>query len=267
MRWTYRIGRLFGFPIEINVSFLLLLGVIFLTAGGAAGVLTVLLAFGSVLLHELGHALTARRLGVPIAGIELNFFGGAAKMTRLPRTPRDEIVIAAAGPAVSLALGALGLGLGALTGWSFAVLVGAINVVLGVFNLVPALPMDGGRILRAVLARRRGFVRATSAAVTVSRVFSVVFGVVGLATGHFQLAVLALVLWTMASQERRVSAMMGGYGVDEGDAEVLRAGEEGAAPPSAVAEPLSAAAAAGSHPGHIYVVRDPWGRVQIRFVG
>ena len=253
MRWTYRIGRLFGFPIEINVSFLVLLVVIFLTMGGAAGVLTVLLAFGSVLLHELGHALTARRLGVPIAGIELNFFGGAAKMTRLPRSPRDEIVIAAAGPAVSLALGALGLGVGMLTGWSFALLIGTINVVLGVFNLLPALPMDGGRILRAALARRRGFARATSAAVSVSRVFSVLFGVVGVVTGHFQLAVLALVLWAMASQERRVAAMMGGYDAGDDAVEVLR--------------PASVVGAGGPLPGRVYMVRDPWGRVQIRFVG
>src|SRR3954467_5689108 len=101
---SWRLGRLFGFPVEINVSFLILLGVVFLAFGGLAGVLIVSLAFGSVLLHELGHAIVARRLGVGVASIELGSLGGAGKMIDLPRTPRHEIAIAAAGPAVSLAL-------------------------------------------------------------------------------------------------------------------------------------------------------------------
>jgi len=208
---TFRIGRLLGFPIEINVSFLLLLGVIYLTAGGAAGVAAVLIAFGAVLLHELGHAVVARRLGVGIAGIELQFFGGAAKMMRLPDSARDEILIAAAGPAVSFALAGAGFGLGAL-GVPVAGLFGVINLVIGAFNLVPALPMDGGRILRAALSLRLGFVRATHAAVRVSRVFSVLFGVTAALLGQLQLAVLAVALWFMASAERRASVALGGYG-------------------------------------------------------
>ena len=91
---TYRVGRLLGFPIEVNPSFLLLLGLVLMFSGGLTGLYVVLLGFASVLLHELGHAVVARRLGVRIAGIELRFFGGAAKMIDAPRTPGDEIAIA-----------------------------------------------------------------------------------------------------------------------------------------------------------------------------
>src|SRR5688572_28968656 len=144
---TWRLGSLLGFPVEIAPSFLVLLGVVLIWMGGLAGVFVVGLAFGSVLLHELGHALVARRLGVRVAGIELNFFGGAAKMIELPRAANHEIAIAAAGPAVSLGLAGLGFGLGAVTGaWLFT-LIGWINLVIAGFNLIPALPMDGGRIL------------------------------------------------------------------------------------------------------------------------
>src|SRR5688572_4252168 len=102
---SWRLGKLFGFPIEINLSFLILLGIVLVGFGGLLGVLYMCLAFASVVLHELGHALVARQLGVHVAGIELGFLGGAAKMTNLPRTPRHELLIAAAGPAVSLMLG------------------------------------------------------------------------------------------------------------------------------------------------------------------
>src|ERR1051325_2230323 len=99
---SWRLGTLLGFPVEVNTSFLLLLGLVLVAYGGVAGVLVVCLAFASVLLHELGHAVVARRLGVRISGIELSFFGGAAKMMQLPRTATHEGAIAAAGPAVSL---------------------------------------------------------------------------------------------------------------------------------------------------------------------
>src|SRR6185295_7886400 len=109
---SWRLGRMFGFPVEINLSFLLLLAIVYVKFGGIPGVLVVGLAFGSVLLHELGHALVARQLGVQVSGIELSFFGGAAKMVQMPRVASHEIAIAAAGPAVSLMLAGVGLGLG-----------------------------------------------------------------------------------------------------------------------------------------------------------
>src|SRR5690349_20340043 len=183
---SWRIGSLFGFPVEVNLSFLLLLGVVLLTMGGLAGVFVVCLAFGSVLLHELGHSLVARKLGVPVSGIELSFFGGAAKMVDLPRSANDEIAIAAAGPAVSVVLAGLGFGLGAVAHSPLLALIGWINLIIAGFNLIPALPMDGGRILRALLTRKMSYVAATDAAVTVARVAAIAFGVWGLSIGSIQ---------------------------------------------------------------------------------
>src|SRR3954469_16245109 len=151
---SWRLGRVLGFPVEINLSFVLLLAAVLLgyggVGGGVGGLVVVGVVFGSVLLHELGHALVARRLGVHVSGIELSFFGGAAKMVQMPRSASHEVAIAAAGPAVSLMLGGAGLGLGALLhvapfGPLFG-MIGWINLVLAGFNLIPALPMDGGRI-------------------------------------------------------------------------------------------------------------------------
>jgi Zn-dependent protease len=199
---SYRLGTLFGFPIRVNFSFLLFLLVVLFWAGGLDGFFVALLTAGSVLLHELGHALVARQLGVPIAGIELHVFGGAAQMTGMPRSPGDEIAVAAAGPAVSLALAGLGHGLAAVTGVPFFALFGWINLLLGAFNLLPAFPSDGGRILRALLARRRGLVSATDLAVKVGRWVCAALGLVGLFTGSFQLALIAGVLWMMGGAER-----------------------------------------------------------------
>jgi Zn-dependent protease len=233
---SWRLGSVLGFPVEVNVSFLFLLGIVLLAFGGLAGVGIVLLVFGSVVLHELGHALVARKLGVRVSGIELSFFGGAAKMVELPRTANHEVAIAAAGPAVSLVLGALGLGLGAMTGQTLFAWLGWTNFVIAGFNLIPALPMDGGRILRALLSRRMDFVRATDVAVTVSRVAAIAFGIIGLAWGPFQLVLLAPYLWFMGTQERFLSRMMadryassrGGYVTrQEGDVEVLPRGFAG----------------------------------------
>jgi Zn-dependent protease len=229
---TWRLGRMFGFPVEINLSFLLLLALVFVAYGGLAGVLVVGLAFGSVLLHELGHALVARRLGVQVSGIELSFFGGAAKMVQMPREANREIAIAAAGPAVSLMLAGAGLGLGVVLhatplGPLFGT-IGWINLVLAAFNLIPALPMDGGRILRALLTRRMSFVRATDVAVQVSRVVAIGFGVLGL-MGAYQLLVLAPLLWMMGTRERMLArATTDRYG-DRGDAFYRGAGWFGGA--------------------------------------
>jgi Zn-dependent protease len=208
-RW--RIGTLLGFPVEINLTFLLLLGVVLMWFGGLAGLVVVAIAFGSVLLHELGHAVVARRLGVGVSGIELHFFGGAAKMMDLPRSANHEMAIAAAGPAVSLMLAGLGLGVGVATGSWFIAAVGWINVVLALFNLIPALPMDGGRILRAALSKRLGFVRATDVAVTIARAVAVGFVALGLIYGAYQLLLLAPFLWILGTQERALAHRLGGY--------------------------------------------------------
>jgi stage IV sporulation protein FB len=215
---SWRLGRVLGFPVEINLSFVLLLVAVLFTGFGGfgfgiSGLFAVGLVFGSVLLHELGHALVARRFGVHVSGIELSFFGGAAKMVEMPRSANHEIAIAAAGPAVSLMLAGVGLGLGALAPFSdfghWMLRIGGINLMLAAFNLIPALPMDGGRILRAVLTRRMDFVRATDVAVKVARVVAIGFGVIGLVTpGWIMLLALAPLLWMMGTQERMLARTM-----------------------------------------------------------
>jgi Zn-dependent protease len=219
-----------GFPIRLKMSFLVMLGVFFVWMGGLSGVATVLLAFASVLLHELGHAVVARRLGVSVSAIELHFFGGAARMTSVPRTARDEITIAAAGPAVSLALAALGFGLAALFALPVFALVGAINLGLAIFNLIPAFPSDGGRILRAVLARRSGLIAATDTAVKVGRVVLIAIAVLGAAMGMYQVALIAAVLWMMGTAERMAVRLRGD--------DRWRTGRAGAPPVDAVVTPV-----------------------------
>ncbi len=205
MRFPFRLGRLFGIPVEVRASFLLMLAAVLLFMGGLGGILVVLLVFASIVAHELGHSLVARKLGVEVSAIELHFFGGVARLQSQPRSARGELAIAAAGPAVSFALSALAFVMAALSHWWFFELLATINLVLGIFNLIPALPMDGGRILRALLVPRLGFARATEVSVGVSRVASVLFAVVGLAFLQLQLILLAGVLWFMASAELRMA--------------------------------------------------------------
>lgn len=204
---SWRLGKVLGFPIELNLSFLLLLAIVLVGFGGLLGVFVVCLAFAGVLLHELGHAVVARQLGVHVSGIELGFLGGAAKMVDLPRRADHEILIAAAGPAVSLVLGGLGFGLGAMFDSPFLSMIGWINFIIAGFNLIPALPMDGGRILRALLTKRFDYIRATDIAVTVSRVVAVGFVILGV-LGAFQLLILAPFLWLMGSREKLIARMM-----------------------------------------------------------
>ena len=208
---TYRIGRLAGFPLEVNLTFLIMLGVVLIWMGGLAGLMIVGVAFGSVLLHELGHAVVARHLGVPVVGIELHFFGGTAKMMGQPKSAGDEIAIAAAGPVVSFALGGLGLLLGAATGAWVLTMAGWMNLVIAGFNLIPALPLDGGRIFRAALVRRHGFGKATHIAATIGKGFAIALGVFAVVASQIYLALLAVVVWFMAGAEQR-NARFGGYG-------------------------------------------------------
>ena len=214
----FKLGSLFGIPIRVTYSFLFLLLFALLAWGGLKGVVAILLTFAMVLAHELGHALVARKLRVPILGIDLHFFGGAAKLAHMPSSPRQEIMIAAAGPAVSFALGLLSLGLYAVTDLWLLRWITTINFMLGAFNLLPALPMDGGRIFRAALSQRLGRHKATTIAVHVARGVAVLIGVWGLlglwplgGTSLF-LAGLAVLLWWMAGAELRASRVEYGMG-------------------------------------------------------
>ena len=197
MSWSWKIGTLFGIPVRLHISMVLIPILIFdkemifnpllLTVGTAAMVLI----FGFVLAHELGHALVARRFGIKTQDIILTPLGGMARVVNMPQSPKQEIAIAAAGPAVSLALalaiaGARALTPATLLGGQVVEVLGwlvAVNLMLGVFNMIPALPMDGGRILRGLLALKYGFVAATRKAARVGKVLAIVgiaIGVLGL---------------------------------------------------------------------------------------
>jgi Zn-dependent protease len=207
----FHIGTVFGFPIRVHVSFLLLLVAILLFMGGVPGVFVALMVASSVLVHELGHALVARRLGVRVGSIGLHFFGGAAQMLGLPRGPGEEVAIAAAGPAVSFVLAGMGHVLAVFTGARVLGLFATINLILALFNLLPAFPSDGGRILRALLATRYEFPRATDLAVKAGRVVCALMAIIGIFLGTFQLVIVAIALWTFGAVER-VNSRHRGYG-------------------------------------------------------
>lgn len=211
---TFKIGKLFGFQLELSWTFLLIALLLAVFYGPLVGIALLIVLFGSVLLHELGHALMARRLGVQIAGIELNFFGGVAKMVSAFNSARDEILVSLAGPLVSLFIGAAAVVMSNLTGSQNLLLklIAVINVIMGVFNLIPAIPMDGGRVFRAALSRWMGQTKATRVAVTVSKVFSVMLAIYALVTQQWFLIALSALLWFMAEQERR---MIGHWGYSE----------------------------------------------------
>jgi Zn-dependent protease len=196
----WKIGRLAGIDLAIHPSWLVIFFLVTYSlaafqfpmefAGWSpatywiVAVATALLFFASVLAHELSHALVARRFGLRVEGITLFIFGGATSLDRDSRTPREEALIAVAGPLTSLAIGAALIGLelvvgqpqlAALVGW-----LGVINVMLGAFNLIPGFPMDGGRLLRAVVWRIRGDrLAATRNAAVVGRLFAYLLIAIG----------------------------------------------------------------------------------------
>ena len=183
MGLSWKLGRVAGINVFVHPTFLL---VLFVGARGGASSLVLLLSmFACVLLHEFGHALMARRFGIETEDITLYPIGGVARLRRLPRAPGAELLIAIAGPAVNFAIVLLLLtlfwiGLAASPLGPFAEELLVVNLILGVFNLIPAFPMDGGRIFRALLSGWVGRARATIVAATVGRTLAILFGVYSL---------------------------------------------------------------------------------------
>ena len=210
--------RVAGIPIRLHWSFLALFGgflAFALVRGGLAAVaLTFViggLVVGSVLLHELGHALAARYYGIGTDNITLYPFGGIASITGNPRSARQEFVIAIAGPAVNFGLFVILALLWGGTGWPALLTGAAINLLMGLFNLLPAFPMDGGRVLRAVLSKRYGWYRATDLAMKVGKVFAWIFTVGGVLTFSPSLVVVGLFLHVTLASERRNLVWMWTY--------------------------------------------------------
>ncbi len=176
------------------------------------GIAFILALFACVILHELGHALAARRYGIATKDITLLPMGGVARLERIPEEPRQEMVVALAGPAVNVVIAAiLFIGLTLLGGWqtvdtlsvgkgSFWERLMIVNIILVVFNLLPAFPMDGGRVLRAFLATRTDYASATRTAASVGQGMALLFGLLGLLYNPF-LIFIALFVWIGAEQE------------------------------------------------------------------
>ncbi|MFO3795947.1 MAG: M50 family metallopeptidase [Anaerolineales bacterium] len=210
----FRVARLFGINVYIHPTFWLLVFWVglsdFLTRrslnSALQGILFVLALFVCVVFHELGHALTARRYGVRTQDITLYPIGGVARLERIPEKPLQELWIALAGPAVNglialLLLLLLQLPLAAQLALApFSGRLLSINLFLAAFNLIPAFPMDGGRILRALLALKMEYLRATSIAAQVGKTIAFLFGVIGI-LGSPTLLFIALFVWLGASEE------------------------------------------------------------------
>jgi Zn-dependent protease len=205
---SFDLFRVFGIPVRVHTSLILFLlfGGLFLSPGnGAVGFVKTFamlaFVFACVLLHELGHSLVALHHGVPVSRITLYPLGGVASLARMPREPRKEFEITLAGPLVNFALATL-FGVMHLV-WpnGFWITLSRINLGLGIFNLLPGFPMDGGRLLRAFLARKRPYLQATRIAVEVGRSVALILGVVGLLTGHFMLVFIAIFIYFAAKAE------------------------------------------------------------------
>jgi Zn-dependent protease len=226
MKWSIRLGRYLGIDVYLHVTFVLLLGFIGLSywlAGRSAtaaieGVAFFAAIFACVLLHEYGHALMARRYGIPTKDITLLPIGGVARLERMPEKPVQELWVALAGPAVNVAIAfALAAWLTLTASWEpisnlsttqggFAERLLGVNLFLVLFNLLPAFPMDGGRVLRAFLAMRLSYARATRVAATIGQGMAYLFGFVGLFSNPF-LLFIALFVWIGASQEAAAAEM------------------------------------------------------------
>lgn len=231
MKMSWKIGEVRGISVNVHATFLILLGWIAMgqLQGGfqnaLLGILFTISVFATIVLHELGHALAAARYGIPTRDITLWPIGGVARLERMPREPKEELVVALAGPAVNIALivafailnnfislffshySASTLAVGFLSQLIW------VNGFLALFNLLPAFPMDGGRVLRAFLAMRMSYLPATRIAASAGRMMSVLFGVAGFfILNQPMLVIIALFVWFAAGSEERMVAMQERFG-------------------------------------------------------
>lgn len=237
MKSSGRIGSIAGIELRLHITFPILLiwiALSYYSIRGSwrdvvGGIAFTLALFTVIVLHELGHALAARRYGINTRDITLLPIGGLARLERIPENPKQELIVALAGPAVNLVIAiALFLVLWPIFGAStlldpvylednFFTKMMWVNVIIVCFNMIPAFPMDGGRVLRALLAMRMNYARATSIAASIGQSLAWLLGAIGLFSNPF-LIVIAVFVWLGASQEAgaaRMKASMAGVTVDE----------------------------------------------------
>jgi len=226
MKWSLSLGKIAGIELKVHATFTLIIIWIAVIAwlndqslvSALSSIAFVLALFGCVVLHELGHALAARRFGIPTRDITLLPIGGVARLQRMPDQPLQELVVAVAGPAVNVVIAAVLYVLIALTNSfqpveSLSLTQGAfwerlmlVNIFLVIFNMIPAFPMDGGRVLRALLALRLSYSRATEIAGGLGQSIAFLFAIAGLFWNPF-LIFIALFVWIGASQETSLVMM------------------------------------------------------------
>jgi Zn-dependent protease len=235
MKWSWKIGEFAGIGVYMHATFLLIIAWVILIhwseghdlATIASGVVFVLALFLCVVLHEFGHALTAMRYGIKTRDITLLPIGGVARLERMPDDPMQEFWVALAGPAVTAVIalilffwlritnGYVPVDTITMTQGSFVERLMLVNVFLLVFNLIPAFPMDGGRVLRALLALRGDYTSATQTAANIGQAIALIFGFIGLFTNPF-LIFIALFVWIGAAQEAsmvKIKSALGGIPV------------------------------------------------------
>jgi Zn-dependent protease/CBS domain-containing protein len=223
MRWSITIGRVGGTEVKIHITFILFLAWIAFSAwsrGGAIAALDstlfIVLLFACVVLHEFGHITAARRYGIGTPVVTLLPIGGVASLQRLPSDPAQELVVALAGPAVNLVIGVVLFGVaGSLhlddltqidnPNLSLLSRLAIANIFLAVFNLIPAFPMDGGRVLHALLAMRLGGPAATEIAARIGQGLAFGLGFLGL-FGNPLLLFIAIFVYVAAAAEAQMSA-------------------------------------------------------------
>lgn len=220
MGWSWRLGTIASIGVYVHATFFIIIAwVVFIYWNQGKGfwatldgVVFVLAIFGCVVLHELGHALTARKYGIQTKDITLLPIGGVARLERMPDDPHQELWVALMGPAVNVVISAglyLWLSftaalapleqLGVVTG-PFLERLMVVNIFLAVFNMLPAFPMDGGRVLRALLAIRMDYTRATQIAASWGQAMALLFGFLGVLYNPF-LIFIALFVWIGATHE------------------------------------------------------------------
>ncbi len=226
MKWQWKLGRFAGIDVYVHATFLLLIGWVGYSywlehhnwGEVLNGILFILALFLCVVLHEYGHALTARRYGIKTRDITLYPIGGVARLERMPEKPIEELWVALMGPVVNVVISAVLFaylfvtgGLAPMSGLtiasgSFLERLMVVNISLVLFNIIPAVPMDGGRVLRALLAMHLEYVRATQIAANIGQGMAFLLGFIGLFSNPF-LVFIALFVWIGASQEASMVQM------------------------------------------------------------